>query len=309
MLIMFNKIAFAVICCSLLAALSGCATNADAQVERYAKRDPSMSLARNIALSTSLTGEKGPLVDVYFPKDENNKELIGASNNVLNNSLNLAGMVGAGTMVAGSLSKGFLLGALLSSSELPHPALQEQLIAWMPQKLAADEKAASKIMKARLKEAFIKSLPEAYRYEEYEEISKPLLAAAQAKVYAQIIGPGCPSSNGFECRVNFYVNQPLKIEQGPEWVGGGGRYLWKNWKDGDKSGYNSASVKVYLAKPKDYYREGASEWGLAHGNELYIRMSAYLDDWVYLYIPPTKSRPYPVIYNAGTPFYFAKFDR
>jgi len=296
--------------------VSGCATTSAKRAETYAQRHPDISLARNIALHTSLTKEDGPLTDV--DRASLSPELKGASDHELANTLDTVGWTGLGIAhfngfalppgISPSVAAGLdLFGGLFLPSRLPHPAMKTQVLAWMPVSMAADEKEAAERMRAMLKEAFIKSLPEGYRYEERRQMFKPTFAAEELRIYQNIVGPGCPDADGRECRLYVDSRKPAR-GMTPSWVNGaqGDSYIWTNWHDGSADTGAHADVNVIMSEPNKSYGKGYAPWFSAKKAEIYTKMSSHLPGWVYIYSPPTKDRNYPSIANAGNVHLFVK---
>lgn len=266
------------------------------------------SFARNFALYTSLTKKDGPLIDAD-PSDFKGV-LEGASDHSTANAVNTT--VDTAIALKALLTPSKLFGYspvlfLFSANQLPHPALQSQIVAWMPELLAADNKQAISLVKEKLFAALKESLPADYAVAEYVVTRKPLFGAAYTTTYRQLVGPGCPLPENLECRVEFFVQQPVKTSETPPWIqNGGDRYLWKNWRDGATSSEPSITFGVYAAKPESTFREKQLNWLNVYQDEVLQKMSLRLEDWIYIYAAPSLRKPYPAIYNQGKTHLFLK---
>jgi hypothetical protein len=313
---MHNKLKLIIAGVAGVLILSGCAVTSAKRAETYAQRHPDMSLARNIALHTSLTKEDGPLTDV--DRASLSPELKGASDHELANALDTVGWTGLGIAhfngfalppgISPSVAAGLdLFGGLFMPSRLPHPAMRTQFLAWMPVSMAANEKEASQRMREILKEAFIKSLPDGYRYEERRVTIKPTFGSPFVEVYENIVGPGCPDAEGKECRLYFGSLMPAR-GTAPFWAPGaqGDAYIWRNWLDGSADYGSHANVNVIMSKPDNSFGKGDAPFFSAKKAEIYTKMSSHLPEWIYIYSPPTKDRNYPSIINAGHVHLFVK---
>ena len=305
--------------CVSFFALSGCTSPAAKRMETYAHCHSEMSLARNIALHTSLTEEDGPLIDVA--KEELPNDLQGASNHELANAFDTVGLTtlgianfngfavppGVSADLAGTMG---LLGGLFTPGRAPHPALRHQVLAWMPKEQANSGLEAGKKLKEMVKAAFIASLPEGYSYSERVETVVPTFGKPFDKVYPTLTGPSCPSADGLECRVWYAFGEQPYERSAPEWASTHGQqtYVWHNWKDGsqlpDHRESASATFIVQYARPDRDYGLKHNDWLYTHGHALLEKMSAKLPEWIYLYAPPSEGNPYPVIFNKGEPLLF-----
>lgn len=291
-------------------AITGCASSSSERLKagKYSKRNESLSLAKNIALHTSLTKEEGPLVDV--PEDVLKNTTKGASDHAVENTIDSAinTTLAVGSLLAPTAPFGYLpVSLLLSQNQLPHPALRSHFIVWMPQRLASDEKSASQFMRDRLEEAFAKALPSKYSIEDYEIKRSSLLGGDYKVSYKSLKGPDCPDRSGLECRVFIDVQKPFINTSTPDWIGSSeSTYSWMNWRDGEKSRAHTISVSVYLAKHGELLSDGVLDWWLRENYNTLEIMSRHLDDWVYIYTPPFEGRPYPAFFNKGNTLYFVK---
>jgi hypothetical protein len=177
----------------------------------------------------------------------------------------------------------------------------------MPAEVAKDGEMAVRVMREKLFDAFTKSIPLPYSYVVYEVASKPIFGREYAENFISLVGPGCPSEDGLECRVGIGVKKPMKTSSPPDWVGGSGEYYyWKNWKDGATYSESSIGVGVFMAKPGKSHSERPSGWWVNNKDGLLSEMSKHLDSWIYVYLSPSIQRPYPVVFNQGKPNYFVK---
>jgi len=278
--------------------------------EQQSQAKAESSFARNFALYTSLTKKDGPLIDAE-PSDFKGV-LEGASDHSTANAVNTT--VDTAIALKALLAQSKLFGYspvlfLFSAKQLPHPALQNQIVAWMPESLAADNKQAISLVKEKLFAALKESLPADYAVAEYTVVRKPLFGAAYATTYRQLIGPGCPLPENLECRVEFNVQQPVKTKETPPWINNGGdRYLWKNWRDGAASSDPSITFGVYAAKPESTFSEKQLNWLNVYQDEILQKMSHRLEDWIYIYAAPSLRKPYPAVYNQGKTHLFLKAD-
>jgi len=266
------------------------------------------SLARKIALHTFLTNESGPLIDAS--ENELQAVLAGASSYSATNAVKstIDATVALKALLAPSKVFGYSSALFIfSPSKLSHPALEPQFIIWMPKSVATDGKVASKVLVQKLQESMANSLPEGYSLQEYEVAHSPLFGREYKSKKLSLVGPGCPTSKDLECRVGIMVNKPIVTDVSPEWLKeSGGAYFWKNWEDGSTSLKSSVGIGVYLAKHGKDLSEGVTDWMDKHQEQLFLRMSKNLEDWVYIYLPPTLKKPYPVIFNSGDKLFFVK---
>lgn len=292
----------------LLACIASHAVGTGEEQQSQAKAES--SFARKFALYTSLTEKDGPLIDAE-PSDFNDV-LEGASDHSTANAVNTT--VDTTIALKALLAPSKLFGYspvffLFSANQLPHPALRNQIVAWMPESLATDNKQAISLVKEKLFAALKESLPANYAVAEYTITSKPLFGAAYTTTYRQLVGPGCPLPENLECRVEFFVQQPVKTRENPPWIkNGGDRYLWKNWRDGATSSNPSITFGVYAAKPESIFSEKQLNWLNIYQDEILQKMSHHLEDWIYIYAAPSLRKPYPAIYNQGKTHLFLKVD-
>lgn len=299
----------AAIAVSVLLACMACHATGTAD-EQQAGAKAESSFARNFALYTSLTKKDGPLIDAD-PSDFKGA-LEGASDHSTANAVNTT--VDTAIALKTLLAPSKLFGHspvlfLFSANQLPHPALQNQIVAWMPEFLATDNKQAISLVKDKLFAALKESLPADYAIAEYTVTRKPLFGAAYTTIYRQLVGPGCPLPENLECRVEFFVQQPVKTSETPPWIkNGGDRYLWKNWRDGATSSGPSITFGVYAAKPESTFSEKQLNWLNVYQDEILHKMSHRLEDWIYIYAAPSLRKPYPAIYNQGRTHLFLQAD-
>lgn len=276
-----------------------------ADIKNY---DSSKSLALNIALHSGLTNEKGPLIDAA--EADLQEALKGASDHATANAV--SSTIDATVALKALLAPGKLFGYspllfIFSPSQLPHPALYPQIIAWMPRSEAADEKTAAQAIKTKITTAFLNSLPANYSFEEYYVEYSPLLARKYKSRFLSLVGPGCPNAEGLECRIDVSVQKPNIINSTPKWIEHTEEsFYWKNWNDGATHPQSSIGIYVYYAKNKEISREYQNNWMNDYQDEVLTKMSKQLDGWIYIYAPPTTKKPYPIMLNFGNIFYFAK---
>ncbi len=247
-------------CLALSLSLTACTSNSVKRGNAYSTRQPDMSFAMNLALHTSLTTESGPLMDL--DRSALSDGLRDAPDHQVANALERIGWAGLGVAhfngfalpagispsTAASLD---LFGALFLPGRAPHPALKPQVLAWMPTEPTDDAENAKAKLESLLKDAFIKGLPAGFSVTERSKTTTPLFGAPFTKTYVNLVGPGCPTESGLECRLWIYVGHSPSKKATPPLVGGSEEsYQWQNWPDGSSSkGHQSASFFVGLTEP------------------------------------------------------------
>jgi len=310
----------AVVALVATAILTGCTNAKMERMETYSQRQADVSMARNVALYSSLTEEDGPLLDI--PRSELPNNLKGASDHEVANSFDTVGLstlgiaqfngfavpAGMSDAAAGAMS---VVGGLFLPDRAPHPALRHQVLAWMPLDAAPSGKEAAAKLKGMVKLAFIDSMPEGYTYTERKVTKTPTFGSPYTVVYPTIEGPGCPNENGLECRVWWSIGEEPLQESAPSWSGSEGMsYAWLNWPDGaDEPDFRdsfSAFFRVQYAESDRDYGTTRNDWLKVHGHEVFKKMSSMLPNWIYLYVPPAEKHPYPAIFNHGETHLFVE---
>lgn len=308
----------AVVALMATAILTGCTNAKKERMETYSQRQADVSMARNVALYSSLTEEDGPLLDI--PRSDLPNNLKGASDHEVANTFDSVGLttlgiaqfngfaVPSGMSVAGAMS---IVGGLFLPDRAPHPALRHQILAWMPVDAAQNGEEAAARLKGMVKQAFIDSMPEGYTYTERKEIKTPVFGAPFTKLYPTIEGPGCPNDQGLECRVWWSIGEKPMVATAPIWSGSQEEsYAWLNWPDGaDEPDYSKSFSAFFLVQyaRRDYdYGLHRNDWLEVHGHDLFHKMSSKLPNWIFLYTPPGKDHPYPAIFNNGVTHLFVE---
>ena len=270
------------------------------------KYDPTKSAALNYATAGGVVGAGKQIKDVPREQVKQALERDGFDPDAeLAVGVGLASAKYAGLMAAtpgisnalgGSI---FFLHSLFSSSYQPH--LRKGMFAWMPTSMAIDEEDASHQMEKLLINAFKKAAPEGVEIDRVTKYFKSTLGIESQVDFLIVTGDriNCKLQDGEDaCVLRISVNEPEK-EISPEFIAHGPSYYWSRRKDeprffyyvaaysfGKKSGRFKRDIPYYTSK------------------EFYERMLQYLPGWVYAYMPPTKSRPYPIILNQGKTYYF-----
>lgn len=296
-------------------AITGCAGVNRAQM--YADQglymaNPTRSRALNVAVATGLTecdGDKcSPLHDV--PRSKLPLSLRAVDNSQIADSLSAAWGVGYGVgqiqgMVSAftgfsNLASGLLSisDALLGPTTMKDPALVPTIIAWMPQSMTKTPRMA--------REAIIETVAESLPRGEFSgrEV-RVKLEKAHNRMWVSFKGDG-DCNDDVTCSLFVGFSEPAETDVGPSWATAGPAYVWLNWGRGQKSDGSFHNIQLDIV----HYNTERGErelWPSDLNARAYLmQVSANLPKWVYIYLPPTKAHPYPVMLNQGEQLLFVE---
>lgn len=303
----------------LLVALAGCSSNI---VRPY---DPQHSEAYNVARADGLTqGYSDQLKDVPYSKIEESAKNVGPNNT--GTALGLA--VAAGDFsnlsspppgISGAMSGAFfLLGALLNvQTAADVPALNYQILAWMPTDFVKDKKHINRQWRKILSLAMKKSLIDlGYSYTKekvksnghiYQQTVIGKNECSQKNLQASI-DKNNEKHNTYKCLLIISFNngkwsispKEPELVNSPPWLTSKQAYEYSTGLYEAKA-YIGDYVEV---KEADNSYESRDFTPNKYQDKIYIRLAHYLPKWAYVYLPPRKGRNYPVIYNQDRALYF-----
>lgn len=281
-----------------------------------AQYDPGASQALNVAIAAGLTDPmKGPLFDVKradLPPEVRTQPAPDVARQITR-GLDLAMAAdlfagGARGMSAGSQN---VFGALYLISAVAggapkHPAAEAQEIVWMPKHMAPSADAAAELLKSMTMQAVVKVLiDQGWSAQQIQADTGGLMKTRIETLTTYAGGDVCGVR--VHCILSTYADKPVDVPRTPAVAGGGPAWVWRNrvhdqQKSFDK-GFSWGLSERDINPPHT----------LNHGRQLRLdyealmqQMTRNLPDWVYVYRPPGKSRPYPRIYHRGNELTFVE---
>lgn len=298
------------------AVLLGCASGGsidNPEKNQAYQRVAGQSLALNLALAVGLTDpEDGPLVDT--PRDQlpptlgvnAHGQLVDA--NMLGAAMSgpLATMISSGSLSLSGLDPLMLGLALLGGGELAHPATKQHVIAWMPRSVTDDKGAAKDKMKAMLIGAFEQAILDLYDWQVYTETvdTGGRLTGEKLETFRFFRGgPVCGIR--YRCRVKSNTWSPIDADGSPAFVEGSGPvWLWRNWQPGDTTRDTVADAFLNLEDPQTgHWPDNAQDPGIDY-RQVWLRATAHLPAWVYIYMPPKDDINFPSFFWRGQQLLF-----
>lgn len=261
-----------------------------------------MSLARNAALATGLTGPDGPLVDVAGGQSGVNAR--GANENI---DRNVAGIALSPLASGGNIDPFMLALSFLDGGRLAHPATKHHVIAWMPGAEAATEKQAQARMKELVDRAFLQAIIDVTGLQTYELSRDEGGRVTGPKIVSRTYlrgGPFCGTK--YLCRVKSNVEQPKQVDQAPSWSSvRGPAWMWRNWQDGEKN-RDTYSIDVFMKivdPDSPSWPDDAGTAGLDY-RAAYRTATRHLPAWAFYYHPPGNGSEYPAFFHRGRELVF-----
>lgn len=300
----------------IAAVMTGCASVNLAQ--KYADQglyqaNPLHSRALNVAVATGLTrchdGQCSPLHDV--PRSKLPASLQTETNLQIGDTLSTVYEIGYGVgqiggMVSvftdlGNLTTGLLTiaDAFLGPTTRKDPALEPVMIAWMPKSMAkSPEKARNKMMRM-----VHSALPD----ETFNNYRIDIDVDHKYHSLAVTFKNGTSCTSTLFCNINpIAFTKPATVTHMPTWLGNQPAYSWFSWPRGQKTNKKNHAIPLGILRRK-YGTYTNLPWPPDLNPRVYLlKVSANLPKWVYIYLPPTKADPYPVMLNQGKQLVFVE---
>lgn len=271
----------------------------------------SRSEALNITIADGITnGLDSQLHDVSRKAmDDSLKNVDGSSNVKTATGVYLSGAKYAGELVTtpgitdvlgGSI---MLLNTLTTNNRVP--ALSYGHIIWMPTELVSGENEAKKYLNKLYYDASVLTLREmGFTVNTRTFTHVPTFGKTTIHKITYLKGNECDDGyldkhveGKYECRLFVSDYKPIIDDNTPTWLGNKPTYHWTNRNSGPY-----AFVSIWLANPDSLSTDGM--YRSFPIDDFQTNLMKHLPSWIYAYLPPNKTRNYPLILNQDRVLYF-----